>query len=287
MSDPATPTGLYLVDKPAGPTSHDIVAAVRRQLPRRTKVGHAGTLDPFATGLLVVAIGGAARLIRWVTDHDKSYRARVRLGARSVTGDPEGPITPSSAPLPTAAQVRDAVAALPGTHPQRVPAYSAVKVDGERLYRQARRGVAVETPERLVTIRSAEVVAADPAGTWFDLQVTCSKGTYIRQLAVDLGESLGAGAYCERLCRTAIGSLLVDDAVAPDEVPQRGRVATTAALAPMPTWSLSDDEARAIAHGRSIAADADGTLALVQDDEVVAIAEADGAGSLRPIVVLA
>ncbi len=280
------PFGLFLVDKPSGPTSHDVVALIRRRLPRGTKVGHAGTLDPFATGLLVVAVGRATRLLQFLVGHDKTYEARVRLGATSVTGDPEGPITPTGAPAPPLAAIEAAVADLVGAHTQATPMHSAVRVDGERLYRKARRGEQIVTPQRNVTIRAASVLAADPHGNWFDLRVTCSTGTYVRQLAADLGDALGVGGYCETLRRTAVAELRVDAAVAPDVVPDAGKVAPTLALAPMPLRSLSDGERHDVMHGRPIVGECTGEIALVHGDEVVAIGVAADHG-IHPRVVIA
>lgn len=280
------PFGLFLVDKPAGPTSHDIVAQIRRRLPKGTKVGHAGTLDPFATGLLIVAVGRATRLLQFLVGHDKTYVARVRLGATSATGDPEGPITPTGAPPAAVTAIAAAVANLVGAHTQATPMYSAVKVDGERLYRRARRGEQIATPERHVTIRTATVLAADPHGNWFDLQVTCSTGTYVRQLATDLGEALGVGGYCEALRRTAVAGLDVADAVLPEAVPDAGAVAPMLALAPMPSRSLTDGERTDVLHGRALAGECAGEVALVHGDELVAIGVAAERG-IHPRVVIA
>jgi tRNA pseudouridine55 synthase len=189
-------SSLLLCDKPAGKTSHDVVAAVRRE--RGGKVGHAGTLDPFATGLLLVLIGGATRLQRFLTELPKTYVARARLGWRSSTGDPDGELSetgrlPSSLELPA------------GTVRQRVPMTSAVRVGGERLYRKAHRGEVVETPEREVEVYRAELLDSDRASAQYEIE--CSAGTYIRTLIETLGD-----AYCAELRRTAIGPFRVEDA---------------------------------------------------------------------------
>ena len=241
----------WLVDKPAGPTSHDIVHDIRRRLPRGTKVGHAGTLDPFATGLLVILVGRATRLADRISAHSKSYRATIRLGARSVTGDPEGPITPGG-PVPEPAVVAAALGELAGRTSQRVPLYSAVHVDGRRLYEHARRGEAVEPPSgRCRSLGSTwSSTARRPGALTIDLEV--SKGTYIRQIAVDLGEALGCGAYCLALRRTAVGRLRVADAVTPDKVPHVAPVPLNLLLADMPTVQLAPAEVRALAHGRVV-----------------------------------
>ena len=188
---------LLLCDKPAGKTSHDIVLAVRRER-RGEKVGHAGTLDPFATGLLLVLIGRATRLQRFMVELPKTYVARARFGWRSSTGDPDGELretgrTPDSFELPT------------GTVRQQVPMTSAVRVGGERLYRKAHRGETVETPEREIEVYRAEFLGSDAEGAEYEIE--CSAGTYIRTLIETLDD-----AYCAELRRTAIGPFKVEDA---------------------------------------------------------------------------
>lgn len=188
---------LLLCDKPAGKTSHDVVLAVRRER-RGEKVGHAGTLDPFATGLLLVLIGRATRLQRFLVELPKTYVARARLGWRSSTGDPDGELSetgrrPDSLALPTGA-VR-----------QRVPMTSAVRVGGERLYRKAHRGETVETPEREVDVYRAELLGSDAETVQYEIE--CSAGTYIRTLIETLDD-----AYCSELRRTSIGPFEVEDA---------------------------------------------------------------------------
>jgi tRNA pseudouridine55 synthase len=286
VAEHVVPFGIWLVDKPAGPTSHDVVAGIRKQVGKGVRVGHSGTLDPFATGLLVVLIGKATRLVQFLTLLDKTYRARVRLGATSQTGDPEGPIEPTGAPLPDLEEVRRAVADLPGQHRQLVPALAAVKIDGEPLYRRTRRGEDVERPERDITITHAELVDEDLADGWIDVEVTCSKGTYIRQLATDLGEALGCGGYCEQLRRLTVGGLSVDDAVATDRVRAVGGIDPRRALAPMPTRSLDPQELIDVGHGRLVSGEADGPVMLVTDEALVAIAYPGDAGTLRPRIVL-
>jgi len=187
---------VLLVDKPAGLTSHDVVERLRRE--RDCKAGHAGTLDPFATGLLLVLLGGATRLQRHLVGLPKTYLATARLGWRSSTGDPDGELTetgrlPAKLELPT------------GRVRQRVPMTSAVRVGGERLYRKAHRGETVKTPEREVEIYRAELLGSD--GDTASYEIECSAGTYVRTLVETLGD-----AYCAELRRTAIGPFHVDDA---------------------------------------------------------------------------
>ena len=187
---------VLLRDKPAGITSHDMVARVRRE--RGCKVGHAGTLDPFATGLLLVLLGRATRVQRFLAGLPKTYVAKARLGWKSSTGDPDGELTrtgrmPESLALPT------------GKVRQRVPMTSAVRVGGERLYRKAHRGESVETPEREVDVYRAELLESDAESATYEIE--CSAGTYVRTLIETLGD-----AYCAELRRIAIGPFSVDDA---------------------------------------------------------------------------
>ena len=191
-----TDGAVLLCDKPAGITSHDMVVAVRRE--RGCKAGHAGTLDPFATGLLLVLLGRATRLQRFLTGLPKTYVARARLGWRSSTGDPDGELTetgriPDSLELPT------------GRVRQRVPMTSAVRVGGERLYRKAHRGETVETPEREVDVYRAELLESDAESAEYEIE--CSAGTYIRTLLETLDD-----AYCAELRRTAIGPFQLENA---------------------------------------------------------------------------
>jgi tRNA pseudouridine55 synthase len=192
---------VLLYDKPAGVTSHDVVAKVRRE--RGVKTGHAGTLDPFATGLLLILLGRATRLQRFLVGLPKTYLATARLGWRSSTGDPDGELSetgrlPGTLELPT------------GTVRQRVPMTSAVRVGGERLYKKAHRGEVVETPERDVQVHRAQLLSS--AGEFAHFEVKCSAGTYVRTLVETLGD-----AYCSDLRRTAIGPFRVENAG--EEVP--------------------------------------------------------------------
>jgi len=187
---------VLLYDKPAGVTSHDVVAKVRRE--QRCKAGHAGTLDPFATGLLLILLGRATRLQRFLVGLPKTYLATARLGWRSSTGDPDGELTetgvvPDSLELPT------------GTVRQRVPMTSAVRVDGERLYKKAHRGETVVTPERDVEVHRAELLSAGDGLAHYEIE--CAAGTYVRTLLETLGD-----AYCADLRRTAVGPFRVEDA---------------------------------------------------------------------------
>jgi tRNA pseudouridine55 synthase len=196
MADGDPGAAVLLYDKPAGVTSHDVVAKVRRE--RGRKAGHAGTLDPFATGLLLVLTGRATRLQRFLVGLPKTYLATARLGWRSSTGDPDGELSetgvvPDSLELPT------------GTVRQRVPMTSAVRVGGERLYKKAHRGEVVETPERDVEVHRAELLSSADGLAHYEIE--CAAGTYVRTLIETLGE-----AYCAALRRTAVGPFRVEDA---------------------------------------------------------------------------
>jgi tRNA pseudouridine55 synthase len=210
--------GFLNVDKPAGMTSHDVVVAVRRRLPRRTKVGHAGTLDPFATGVLVLGIERAAtRRLALVQQQTKRYHAQITLGATSTTDDPEGDIQEVAAAVPPSQEeLQQALERFVGEIEQVPPAHSAVHVDGRRAYELARQGRAPELPPRRVTIHAIELL--EYAWPTLTLDVRCGTGTYIRALARDLGEALGVGGYCSALRRTAVGPFTSESAVPLKEV---------------------------------------------------------------------
>jgi tRNA pseudouridine55 synthase len=257
--------GLILVDKPAGITSHDVVARVRRSLGRR-RSGHAGTLDPFATGLLVVLVGRATRVQRFVMGLPKSYEVVARFGAVSTTGDPEGEITETGV-LPA-----DPLELPTGVVRQRPPAYSAVKVAGERAYRLARRGEAVDLPEREVTVTRFEQRWRE--GNRAAYSIDCSSGTYVRSLIADLGD-----AYCEQLRRTAIGPFSVDAAD-----PERILPLAEALARLMPVVALDGAAARRAGHGQAVGGEAEGPVLLVDDDGPIAVAEPREGALLKPVV---
>jgi tRNA pseudouridine55 synthase len=257
--------GILLVDKAAWASSHDAVAAQRRRLGRGVKVGHAGTLDPFATGLLVVLVGRATRVQRWIMALPKRYETTARLGWTSTTGDPEGEIAPGRMPpeplhLPT------------GRIRQRPPAYSAVKVEGRRAYALARAGEAVELPEREVDVPVFEEIAPRD-GEHATFAIECSSGTYVRSLIADLGD-----AYCTALRRTRIGPFDVADADPERLVPLQD------ALAFLPAVTLEPDDARRAAHGVAVPGSAEGTVRLLDADGLVALAESRPDGTLKPVV---
>src|SRR6478672_8981918 len=279
--------GLVLVDKPAGPSSFGVLRSLRPAL--GSKLGHAGTLDPFATGLLLVLAGRATRLATYLSGLDKRYEAVVQFGAVSTTLDPEGDLTPTGATT-DAATLASAAAGMTGDVLQAVPAASAVKVDGRRSYARMRAGETVTAPPRHVTIRRLEIRDFDETAQRATIAVECSKGTYVRQIAADLGEATGAGAYCLELRRTAVGEFAVSDAAAPaavlDEPQGPWYRAPAGALPHLPARDLAPPEAEAVRHGRALELDGEtGPVRLLAGGDLVAIGEPRDAG-LRPVVVL-
>jgi tRNA pseudouridine55 synthase len=289
-SRPAGRAGVLLLDKPAGVSSFGAIASLRPVLGRR--VGHAGTLDPFATGLLLVLAGRATRLAQFLSGLDKRYRATVQLGVRSTTDDPEGELEPSGATTDRVA-VEGALAALRGTIEQVPPAASAVHVDGERAYRRFRRGEDVAMPTRTVTVYGLELAAFDAERQQAVLDVHCSTGTYVRALARDLGEAVGAGGHCAALRRTTVGPFDVADAVGPDEARADPYAAPhwrepAGALPHLPAVRLDAASGGDVLHGRAVAVEAgDGAVVLLDaSGALLAVATCEG-GVARPDAVLA
>jgi tRNA pseudouridine55 synthase len=262
---------VLLYDKPAGLTSHDVVARVRRTLPRKTKVGHAGTLDPFATGLLLVLVGRATRAQRFLMGLPKRYVVVARFGAISSTGDPEGEIVETG-------RVPAGALRLPvGRVRQRPPAYSAVKVQGRRAYQLARAGAVPELSEREVEVYRFEQTwqKGDRRG----FEIACSSGTYVRSLVADLGD-----AYCEQLRRTRIGDFDVADADPERPVP------LAQALSFLPEVRLAGEDAWRAAHGARVKVSAgvvspETTVRLTDEAGLIALARPEGdEAHLRPVV---
>lgn len=250
--------GLLVIDKPVGPTSHDVVGRVRRAAGLK-RVGHAGTLDPLASGVLLVGLGPATRFLEYLVGLDKVYETTVRLGQATTTYDAEGAITTEWPVDVTEAQVEATLVAFRGSIRQRPPAFSAVKQDGQPLYKAARRGEAVETPERDVTIHALDVL--DYAPPLLMLRVACSSGTYIRSLAHDLGAALGCGGHVAALRRTAIGRFtLADalplDALTPDNVRDH-LLPPAAAVAHLPRLDVDETAAARLALGQRLVAPPD------------------------------
>jgi tRNA pseudouridine55 synthase len=294
------PSGLVIVDKSGGMTSHDVVARVRRLAGTR-KVGHAGTLDPMATGVLVVGVEKATRLLGYLTLTEKEYAATIRLGQTTSTDDAEGEITGTARAAGVSAAALDkAVAALTGEILQVPPAVSAIKVDGQRAYKLTRAGAAPELKARPVTVYEFTVTDVRPDGDMLDLDATvrCSSGTYIRALTRDLGEALGTGGHLTRLRRTRVGGYRAADARTLEQLAERFEVLplAQAAAAVFPRRELTEDEARRLAHGGRLAPSgpesgaesgaAEPTAAYAPDGTLIALVTEES-GQARPLVVFA
>jgi tRNA pseudouridine55 synthase len=278
-----SPEGLLLVDKPAGITSHDAVDAVRRALGTR-KVGHSGTLDPMGTGLLLMGVGRATRLLRFLGDLDKEYEGTARLGEETDTLDADGKVIRTSPVDVSERDVREAARALVGQMEQRPPAFSAVKVGGRRLYESARKGETVEAPPRGVRVDVFDVRRFE--GRDFEFRVVCSTGTYVRSLVAEVGGRLGCGAHLTRLVRTAIGPFRVEAAVPPDR--PGDPLPIELAVAHLPRVDVDAEEAEAAKHGRPLGpAGVDRPHAVFgPDGSLIGVWRDEGARA-RPEVVLA
>jgi len=276
------------VAKPAGPTSHDVVDIARRALGEQ-RVGHLGTLDPFAKGLLVLVVGRATRLAPFAAEWPKTYEGVIRLGVTTDTDDLTGAVV-ATAPWTgiTPAQLADVIGSFRGAYEQRPPAYSAVRIAGERAYRRARRGEAVAPEPRPVEIRELEIVEAAVPDLQF--RATVSAGTYLRSLARDIGAKLGCGAHLTMLRRTAVGPLRLEDAVAPEAVTPAVLQDAAVLVAHMPQRQVDKKERDAVVHGRPIAsgqtADGRRQIAIFAGDELLAVADSVG-DLLKPRVVVA
>jgi tRNA pseudouridine55 synthase len=295
---PETSSGLVVVDKPGGMTSHDVVARVRRLAGTR-KVGHAGTLDPMATGVLVLGLNRATRLLGHLTLTDKRYAATIRLGVSTTTDDAEGEVT-ATAPTDalTAEAVRKALASFVGELDQVPSAVSAIKVAGKRAYARVRDGEVVELPARRVTVHSLDVVSTsldhqgsadrregDPAEV--EIEVHCSSGTYIRAIARDLGEALGVGGHLTALRRTAVGPFGIQSAHTLDELEESFAMTpiSEAVRAWFPVHELDDAGASAVRVGRSLDLPLDVLTGLfAPDGTFLALYEPSG-DTARPVAV--
>ena len=291
---PSPYNGLVLVDKEPGWTSHDVVAKARGVLGTR-KVGHAGTLDPPATGLLLVGVGTMTRLLRFLTALPKTYTGEIVLGSETTTLDDTGDVTATfEMPRVTPEQVRQVAAGMVGEILQVPPMVSSVKIDGKRLHELAREGKEVERMARPVTIHSFEVGDPEEPGV-FPVEVTCSSGTYIRTLAADVGTALGGGAHLRNLRRTRAGSHVVGDAHPIAEVDPDAHVLTpAAALRDLPTVVVDVATAVEVGHGRplerarlGIPADHPGPWAVQgEDGELLAVYGPHQHQSVKPEVVI-
>ncbi|MDO3637431.1 tRNA pseudouridine(55) synthase TruB [Mycolicibacterium arseniciresistens] len=293
MSRPAPPAGIVVVDKPAGITSHDVVGRCRRVFGTR-KVGHAGTLDPMATGVLVVGIERATKILGLLTAADKSYSATIRLGQTTTTEDAEGEVLQTvSATTVDDAQIEAAVAALRGDIEQVPSAVSAVKIGGERAYKLVREGRTVELPPRPVHVERFDVTAVSRDAAGFvdvDVEVSCSSGTYIRALARDVGAALGVGGHLTALRRTRVGRFGLDEARTLDalaEQPSLSYSLDEACLQGFARRELTDEEAESARHGRALRpAGIDGVYAATAPDgRVMALLTDDGQRTRSVVVV--
>ncbi len=283
--------GVLVIDKPEGPTSFDVVRKVRHAL-RIKKVGHTGTLDPLATGVLPLCLGDATKIAGFITEGDKSYDAVVTLGAETDTQDCQGKIL-KSAPVPALSKelLEAALQRFRGAFAQLPPMFSAVKVDGRRLYEAARAGEEVERETRQVTVH--ELLLRDFSATELRLSVRCSKGFFVRTLAHDLGQVLGCGAHIKALRRTASGPFQLQQAVplaeflekvqggAADEFAAR-LVPMAVALGEMPALAVDPEEATRVSHGVPLERKAAGRVrVMAADGALLAVAEPDGRGRLK------
>jgi tRNA pseudouridine55 synthase len=290
-------SGLIVVDKPGGMTSHDVVARIRKLAGTR-RVGHAGTLDPMATGVLVVGVEKATRLLGYLTLTEKEYVATIRLGQSTTTDDAEGEPSGGASASGVSREMLDAgIARQTGEIMQVPPGVSAIKVDGERAYKLTRAGAAPELAARPVTVYEFAVTDVRQAGGFLDVDATirCSSGTYIRALARDLGASLGTGGHLTALRRTAVGPYRLEQAHTLEDLSERTQLTplAEAAAAAFPRLDLSADDARRLAHGVRIAAPPSSPLesatpiaAFAPDGTLVALVTSES-GKLRTLAVFA
>lgn len=290
--------GFLAVDKPAGWTSHDVVARIRRLTGVR-RVGHAGTLDPFATGVLVVGVGKATRLIQYVQQTAKRYIATVRLGLETDTLDPEGEVVHrlEVERWPSLAEVEGALASFIGEIEQIPPAHSAIRIQGKRAYERARAGEAVDVPARRVVIHAIDILRYEPPE--LEIDVRCGSGTYLRSLARDIGRALGTYGYCHALRRTEVGSFTLNACRTLDELaalPLREQWSEIAlppdhAVAHLPSIALTEAQTSAWYHGQLIPeireerGDATLARAYAATGDFAGLGEIDPAGGLRPVLV--
>jgi len=293
--------GVLVVDKPAGPTSFEVVDAVRGAL-AAGKCGHAGTLDPAATGVLAVCLDDAVKLQRWITEGDKSYLATVALGAATDTEDAEGEVLETADPSPaTLAALRAAAAGLVGEIDQVPPMFSAVRVGGRRLHEAARAGESVERTPRRVRVHALEVLEVSPPDggrVLARLAVRCGKGTYVRTLASELGRRVGVPAHLAALRRTEASGFTLAEALPLEEILSLSRsapellrarvISPAAALRLLPAVSVDEGEARALEQGRVLLRELPGAplaKAVAADGRLVAVVAPASGGGARPIRV--
>jgi tRNA pseudouridine55 synthase len=295
--------GVVNLDKPLGPTSHDMVGLLRRLTGTR-RIGHAGTLDPLASGVLPILVGAVTRFSEELTGGSKRYRATIRLGSTSATDDAEGPVSPGAGAIPDEPAIRSALAGFVGSYDQRPPAYSARKLAGRTAHRAARSGETLDLAPRRVTVDAIDLLSVTTGEGWTDVAIDlrCGPGTYVRSIARDLGEVLGCGGYLSALRRTEAAGLHVADALRPDQLEalrDEGRLEEAllpiADLLPLPRLRLSEMDANRFRHGSRIAvrvdpgtADAaDGPRAVFDTSETLLGIGSLADGQLQPQKVLA
>ena len=260
--------GIVLIDKPLEFTSHDVVAKLRRKFNTK-RIGHAGTLDPMATGLLVIAVGPATRFLQYLPLEPKVYQAVIRFGITTDSYDSEGEIvSEKDVPLDLAAQVQEVIPSFLGLQEQMPPMYSAVKVKGQPLYKYARQGIEMERKARRIHIERMDVT--DVGEATVSVEIECSGGTYVRTIAHDLGEAIGCGAYLQSLVRTQVGRFHLEDAKTIDSIAMDDMIPLKTALKPMAIRVLSDLETMRVRNGGSVANLIDAK------DEFVALSEPSG-----------
>ena len=289
--------GLLVIDKPPGMTSRDAVNRVQKWFPRKTKIGHTGTLDPLATGVLVVCVGQATRLADYVQAMGKSYTSRFRLGATSTTDDADGEVTETpNAPVPTREQIDSALARFVGNVEQVPPAVSALKVDGQRAHDLVRKGKDVQLAARTVRIDAIRVTGYE--WPWLDVEVDCGKGTYIRSIARDLGAELGCGGLVQTLRRTRVGPFAAEQGIGLDVSPEVAKAKLqplAAAATGMPQVFLDQEQARRFFRGQELRVSPRpghrggwfSVAVMAPGMKLFAIGEDSGAGLVRPAVVFA
>jgi tRNA pseudouridine55 synthase len=293
-STAGSPVGLCVVDKPAGWTSHDVVARCRRLLGTR-KVGHSGTLDPMATGLLVLGVGPATRLLQFLSGLDKDYDAEFVLGVETDSLDADGEVVATHDTIVDPAAVERAAAGLRGEIDQIPPMVSAIKVDGVPLYRRARAGEEVERTARRVHVGRFEVEPTEDPHRW-RASVTCSSGTYVRVLAADIGHAVGSGAHLSSLRRTRVGPFTIDEATPLDAVDPAILLPPSALSRVLSAVSVDPDTAIAVGHGKVLErseivpegfADHPGPWAVLDPDgDLIAVYQPHTSGRVKPVVVL-
>jgi tRNA pseudouridine55 synthase len=288
--------GVVNLDKPVGPTSHDMVGLLRRLTGTR-RIGHAGTLDPLASGVLPILVGAATRFSQELTGGRKRYEALIRLGQRSATDDAEGPLEAVSSAMPSEAAVSEALAAFVGTFEQRPPRFSARKQGGRTAHRAARAGTPIEVSARTVTVEAIDLLGVEEVEGLMDVRIDlrCGPGTYVRSIARDLGERLGTGGHLRALRRTEAAGLRVEDAIAPDRLEALaadGRLAEAVLavgdLLPLPRVLLAEDGSWRFVHGveQAVSTDAAGRVAVFAASGALLGIGLVNTGVLRPDRVL-